>query len=91
MTNKKQNDLIPDEDNITTTIQNVFKTELSSILKQPEQKKTTLDKEIQKNKTLSQILRENIDSFNKIYKNINKTAEELTNKYSYVTRVIDEL
>ena len=68
MTNKKQNDLIPDEDNITTTIQNVFKTELSSILKQPEQKKTTLDKEIQKNKTLSQILRENIDSFNKLMK-----------------------
>ena len=44
MTNEKHNDLILDEDNITTTIQNVFKTEVSTILKWLEQKEATLDK-----------------------------------------------
>ena len=91
MANEKHNDLIPDEDNLTTTIKNVFKTELSTILKRLEQKEATLDKEIKKHKALNHTLRENIDSFDKIHKSINKTTEKLTNKYSYVTRVVDEL
>ena len=91
MNNDRQDDLIPDEDRITTIIQSVFKSELSNIMKRLEHKENALDKEIKKSKALNQTLRENIDSFNKIHKNITVTNEKLINKYSYVTRVIDEL
>ena len=91
MTDDKEDDLISEEDKITTTIQSVFKNELSTIMTRLEHKEQTLDKQIQKNKTLNQTLRDNIDSFHRMQKELTKTTEKLTNKYSYVTRVIDEL
>ena len=91
VTEDKQHDLIPDEDKMTTIIQNVFKSELSTIMKRLEHKEIALDKEIKKSKTLNQTLRENIESFNKIHKEVTMNTEKLTNKYSYVTRVIEEL
>ena len=56
MTSERQNDLIPDEDKITTIIQSIFKTEFSDIMAKLERKEQVLDKQIQKNKTLNQTL-----------------------------------
>ena len=79
------------EDKTTTIIQSVFKSEVSDIIKQLQDKEIALVQETNKCKLLNEKLQTSIDSVVKLHQTLTQSTEKLTNKYNYLIRNVEEM